>query len=243
MAPTWLNSIAWLSLALGFLSAGMILYDIFGRGLRQPMRVMEAVWPITALYLGPLGWLAYARVGRPTLIPGAQAHEEVTAPREGYAISATHCGAGCTVGDVIGEWSGFASGVTLAGVALWPAYLADFAFAYVFGILFQYLAIKPMSGLSARRALEHAAKADTLSVITFEVGLFGWMALAFLVMFPHLRPNQAAYWLMMQIGMALGLVTTYPVQVWLVQRGIKHAMGRPVLAARSDSQPTRSIVG
>lgn len=45
MAPLWLTAIAWISLALGFLSAGTIVYDIFGRGRRQPMRVMEAVWP------------------------------------------------------------------------------------------------------------------------------------------------------------------------------------------------------
>lgn len=30
-------------------------YDVYIRGLRQPMRVMEAVWPLTALYLGVLG--------------------------------------------------------------------------------------------------------------------------------------------------------------------------------------------
>lgn len=53
--PTWLTLVAWLSLTAGFLSTAAILYDIYGRGLRQPMRVMEAVWPITALYLGPLG--------------------------------------------------------------------------------------------------------------------------------------------------------------------------------------------
>jgi Domain of unknown function (DUF4396) len=33
---------------------------------------------------------------------------------KGSAISATHCGAGCTLGDVIGEWAIFAGGVTIA---------------------------------------------------------------------------------------------------------------------------------
>jgi hypothetical protein len=239
MTPTWLTTIAWLSLALGFLSAGVILYDIFGRRLRQHHRVMEAVWPITALYLGLLGWLAYSLLGRPKLVPGAHAHEEKTTLRRESAISATHCGAGCTLGDVIGEWAVFASGVTIAGMALWPEYIIDFALAYVFGILFQYWAIKPMSQLSRREALAHAIQADTLTVISFELGLFGWMALFQLVLFPHLRPDHAAYWLMMQIGMALGLLTTYPVQIWLIRHGIKHAMGRSVLPARSESQPMR----
>jgi hypothetical protein len=34
-------------------------------------------------------------------------------------VSATHCGAGCTLGDVISEWSIFLVGVTLAGSALY----------------------------------------------------------------------------------------------------------------------------
>jgi hypothetical protein len=36
---------------------------------------------------------------------------------------------------------------------------------------------------------------------------------------------------MMHIGMALGLATTYPVNIWPVRRGVKHAMGRPALPA------------
>jgi hypothetical protein len=97
--PTWLTIIAWISVAAGFWSAAAVLYDIYGRGLRQPMRVMEAVWPITALYLGPLGWFAYAGLGRPHL-----KRDDDEPEWEGYAISGSHCGAGCALGDVIGEW-------------------------------------------------------------------------------------------------------------------------------------------
>ncbi len=233
MPPTWLTILAWITLAAGFLSAAVILYDIYGRRLRQPMRVMEAVWPITALYLGPLGWLAYARLGRPKVTRGAEAGEEETPAWQGVFVSATHCGAGCTLGDIIGEWVVFAGTLTIAGAALWPEYLLDFATAYLLGILFQYFAIKPMSDLGPRAVLARAIRADTLSLVAFEVGLFGWMALVFFVLFthPHLKPDHAAYWLMMQIGMALGLASTYPVNVWLVRRGVKHAMGRPTLPA------------
>lgn len=206
---------------------GAVVYDVYGNGLRQPMRVMEAVWPITALSLGPLGWLAYARLGRPTR----------TATREpdweGYAISGTHCGAGCALGDLVGEWVAFAGSLTIGGVTLWPAYALDFALGYAFGILFQYWAIRPMGHPSRRAALLDAIRADTLSIVAFEAGMFGWMALVYGVLFthPHLDAGHAAYWLMMQIALAVGLVATYPAQVWLVRRGIKHAMARAVRAA------------
>jgi Domain of unknown function (DUF4396) len=51
------------------------------------------------------------------------------------------------------------------------------------------------------------------------------MALMQLVFFPgpHLAPDHAAYWLLMQIGMILGFLTAYPVNVWVIRSGIKGA--------------------
>ena len=37
-------------------------------------------------------------------------------------------------------------------------------------------------------------------------------------------PSSAAYWLLMQIGMIIGYFTSWPANVWLVNRGIKVAM-------------------
>lgn len=79
-----------------------------------------------------------------------------------------------------------------------------------------------MRGLGLRAGLIAALKADTLSLTAFEIGLFGWMAVMQLVLFtePHLTPNHAPYWLLMILGFA----TAYPVNVWLIRRGIKEAM-------------------
>jgi hypothetical protein len=189
---------------------------------------MDVVWPLTALSSGPLGWLAYRRWGR--LNSPRYRHE--TAVRGHYpfsvsvGISDTHCGAGCALGDVISEWVLFAVGATIAGVALWPEYIADFALAFVFGIAFQYFAIAPMRHLGFRDGVIAALKSDTLSVITFEIGLFGWMALMFFVFFghPHLQPDHAAYWFLMQIGMILGFLTSYPANSWLIRHEIKEGM-------------------
>jgi hypothetical protein len=57
--------------------------------------------------------------------------------------------------------------------------------------------------------------------------LFGWMAIMAFVLFPaphHLMPSSAAYWLLMQIGMIVGYFTSWPANVWLVNRGIKVPM-------------------
>jgi hypothetical protein len=131
------------------------------------------------------------------------------------------------LGDVIAEWTIYALAVTVAGHALFAEYVGDYVLALAFGIVFQYFAIAPMRGLGLRDGLKAAAKADFISLTFFEIGLFGWMALMGFVFFPspnHLMPNSAAYWFLMQIGMAVGFLTAWPANVWLLSRGIKEAM-------------------
>lgn len=228
MPPRWLTVLAWVSLAGAFLTAAAILHDIYVRGHRQRMVVMEAVWPITALYFGPLAWWGYRRWGRlnSPVFQRRRGVEPGYGERVSVAIGVSHCGAGCTLGDIIGAWIVFVAGWKIADLALPAEYIADFTLAFALGIAFQYLSIAPMRGLGVREGLTAALKADTLSLTAFEIGLFGWMAVIQLVLFtaPHLTPDHPAYWLLMQVGMILGFVTAYPVNVRLIRRGVKEAM-------------------
>ena len=87
----------------------------------------------------------------------------------------SHCGAGCVLGDLVGEMIIYGTGARIAGEMLWPTLLLDYAFALLFGIAFQYFSIAPMSGNYGPKTLWRAAKADILSLTSFEVGAFGWM--------------------------------------------------------------------
>ena len=49
MIPGWLTAVSWAYVALALLCAAAILYDVYGRGYRQPNGLMNVVWPITAL--------------------------------------------------------------------------------------------------------------------------------------------------------------------------------------------------
>jgi hypothetical protein len=226
--PLWLIVAAWCALGLAFASAATILLDIYGLGYRQPMTVMEIVWPVTALYFGPAALGAYRAWGRPRSSRWhAQHGDPPKAPRHvSVALGVSHCGAGCTIGDIIAEFALFALGISVAGMTLAAEYIGDYALAVLLGIGFQYFAIAPMRGLGVRDGLVQAAKADVLSLSAFEIGLFGWMALTYFVFFPgpHLHPDNPVYWLLMQIGMIAGFATAWPVNVWLIRRGIKEAM-------------------
>jgi Domain of unknown function (DUF4396) len=215
MVPDWLNVLSVVSLSIAAVCSAVVLVDVVRHP--QAMAIMNWVWPITALYGGPPAVWMYVRLGRP-------------ASREkpfysSVAVSATHCGAGCVLGDVIAEFAIFFTAFTILGSTLAAEFVGDYILAYAFGIAFQFFAIVPMRHLSLLPGLQAAVKADTLSLTAFEVGLFGWMALSYFVLFhPPLMPNQPAFWFMMQIGMVIGYVTSYPANWFLIRTRIKEAM-------------------
>ena len=235
-----LTFIAWISLGIAFFCALVIAID----EIRYPQRmwIMNLVWPITALYLSVFALWGYFRIGRRMTksvmqsMPTEQMQQrKKTQEWQGShnptwpqtAVSDSHCGAGCVIGDVIAEFSLFALGWTLFGKSLYGEYVGDLLLAWLFGIAFQYFAIAPMRNLSLGQGLIAAVKSDTLAILTFEIGLFSWMALTFFVLFPHphLQPTGSVYWFIMQIGMALGFLTSYPMNRWLINAGWKEAMG------------------
>ena len=234
MAPHWFELVAWAALGLGFASALVIAADFVLLGNRQHMAIMNFVWPLTALYAGPLALWAYFAHGRrmshkQMRMLGAERMTE-SESRDSWwqvSLSDTHCGAGCALGDIGGEWLVWATAWTIGSTAeLGPEYILDLPLAWIFGILFQYFAIAPLRGQVGELApLRDAIKSDTLSVLSFEVGLFGWMALAHYVIWqPSLPTDSSSWWFMMQIGMMVGFLTSWPVNRWLLTKGVKEPM-------------------
>lgn len=137
-------------------------------------------------------------------------------------VGVFHCGAGCVLGDIVGEWIAWGAGVTLNGRMIWASLLIDYAFALLFGIFFQYFSIAPMSGKWGPVTVWRAAKADILSLTSFQVGLFAWMIASQVGIFNYnLDTNTWLYWWMMQVGMILGTATAYPVNYFLLKWNIK----------------------
>lgn len=246
--PEWLHIVAWAYLSLSFVSTLIITFDELRRP--QNMMIMNFVWPITALYGGPFAVWGYLKSG-PKLTKAhmqqmqmeiqAELSRETTKSgvrlmlkdsgengptREQVAVGVSHCGAGCTLGDIVGEWWIFSAGLVLVGGELGTRLLLDFLLAWAFGVVFQYFTIAPMRGLSFGKGVLEAIRADTLSIVAFQIGMSIWAALTYFVFFtsPHLKPNEAVFWFMMQIGMIIGYLTSYPANVFLLKRGWKEKM-------------------
>jgi hypothetical protein len=125
------------------------------------------------------------------------------------AVGVSHCGAGCVLGDIVGEWIIYGTNAMISGRNIWPELLVDYAFALLFGIIFQYFSIAPMSGDYGYRSVIRAIKADVLSLTCFEIGLFGWMLIYQIAIWDYkLMTNTYLYWWQMQVS-GLEFLTTF----------------------------------
>ncbi|KAI6824491.1 hypothetical protein KC343_g184 [Hortaea werneckii] len=139
-------------------------------------------------------------------------------------VGVCHCGAGCVLGDIVGEWLVYGTNAAFGSPPrlLWAEMLVDFGFAFLFGIVFQYFSIAPMAGEYGPKIVYRALKADALSLLFFEIGLFSWMAIFQIAIFSwELEMPTVTYWWMMQIGMFLGHWTGVPINWWLIKSRVK----------------------
>ncbi len=244
MVPDWLHALSIVSLVLGFVSAGVIIVDEYRH--RQHMWVMNVVWPVTALFglaITLWGYFTYGRLASREAAEAARekGEEPPNKTRTPFPAmvgkGAAHCGSGCTLGDICAEWLAFAfPAIAVAlgyqsvfGEKMFAVWVLDYIFAYAFGIVFQYFTIAPMRGLGVWQGIWQAIKADTLSLTAWQIGMYGFMAVAALWLFRQvigvrLEVNTVEFWFMMQIAMLCGFATAYPVNWWLLRIGVKEKM-------------------
>lgn len=225
--PLWLEILGWLALVCAFISAVYILIDIYLVGHRQKMWIMEIVYPVTALYFGPFALWFYLKYGRKkSKGKRDDSHQNKRKIKWSQTSEGVfHCGAGCTLGDIMAGWLIFATGFTIASKALYADFLLDFIFAWLLGVAFQYYTIVPMRNLGKLQGVWESIKADTLSIIAFQIGLFFGMYVYQELVFSHpLSKTTASYWFLMQLSMIIGFFTAYPINKFLLKKGIKAAM-------------------
>lgn len=202
-----------------------------------PMAVMKWVWPLTFLWGGLFALLMYLWFGRapgngaPGHAPHAhrEKHERGQRPMwQSAALGATHCGAGCSLADMLVEGAMFALGLrfVVLGDAVFGNWIVDYVAALAIGIVFQYAALAPMSDAPRRTVAWKSFKSDFLSLSFWQIGMYGWMAIVIFVLFGHpaMRPDHWLFWWMMQFAMLLGFFVACPVNWLLIRAGVKEVM-------------------
>ncbi|MGL4227873.1 MAG: DUF4396 domain-containing protein [Tannerellaceae bacterium] len=262
----------------------IIVFLHIKNGHPQEMKIMEAVWPLTALWSGVIGLVAYFKLGNKPMdmsgmdmkgmdmpemkmdhsmsmsmshdmkgmdmsahhdemkmgdmkmdmskdmkgmkMPGMDMKSMPAKPFwEKVALSTLHCGAGCTLADLIGEWLVFFFPAIILGTGITGQWVLDYILALAIGIFFQYVAIQPMLHLSVGKGIMRALKIDFFSLSSWQVGMYGWMAIALFGIYHGDLPKTSwEFWFMMQLAMCAGFITAYPVNWILVKTGIKAGM-------------------
>jgi hypothetical protein len=172
---------------------------------------------IVTLYSGPIGLILWLLACREPL-PGL--HERYVAARWRQVVGSTmHCVAGDGIGILAAAV--VASRLHLPGTV---EAVFEYAAGFLFGwMIFQALFMRDMMGGSYPKALAATFYAELVS-------MNGVMAGMMIVTMPWRAalgdpgPATGAFWFIMSIGLTAGFLVAYPINWWLVARGLKHGM-------------------
>ncbi|MEU8114975.1 DUF4396 domain-containing protein [Micromonospora sp. NPDC048947] len=224
MQPTWLVALSWASLAVGVVSFAVVLADTYLRGNRQPVRVMEIVWLVTVLYIGPAAVRLYWNWGRPEAFSRRRQEGQPHRPRRGIVVThVSRCGAHCALGFVIAEVALYAVRFDAGKDPLWVAYAGDYLMAVTIAVLFRYFAGPGRRLAKIWHALSSVGRIELLTITAFEVTLFVWLTLAHRVVLPEpsMRADSPTFWFAGQIGLIAGFLAAWPTASWQLGRGLR----------------------
>ena len=173
---------------------------------------------LLTVYTGPIGAFLYV-LGCREPLPGL--HERYVASRWRQVLgSAMHCVAGDGVGILFG--AAVASYWTLShpvGIVL--EYCLGFGFGWT---IFQALFMREMAGGSYRRSLASTFLPEFLSMNLVMAGMMPIASLGRFLVGGRLSPLAPQFWFVMSMALLAGFVVAYPMNWWLVAKGLKHGM-------------------
>ncbi|MCI0598254.1 MAG: DUF4396 domain-containing protein [Beijerinckiaceae bacterium] len=201
------------------LTAASIAFMVYDLATNTPaMGVMKAAWILITLYLGPIGLFIYLLSCRQPM-PGT--HDAFTAAHWKQSIgSLAHCLAGDATGIILGAILtyrfGFPNGMDL---------ILEYAAAFLFGwMIFQALFMRSMMSGSYSLALPKTFFAEFVSMNMVIVGMIPSMVILMYALPQSRSPLHPLFWGVMSLAALAGGFTAYPVNSWMVRRGIKHGM-------------------
>ena len=215
LQPIDIFAYAWLIIAV--LSAAYVAWDQF-HGNPEPA-VMKWGFVLITLYMGPIGLLLYVMADKE---PAPGEHEAFVRPlwKQGVG-SAVHCVAGDATGIILA-----AVIVSLIGLPMWSDIIIEYLAGFLFGLLvFQALFMRKMMGGSYLQNVRKSFMPEFISMNAMMSGMAPVMVL--LMMGRDMRamwPGEPLFWFVMSMGVTAGYAVTYPVNVWLVSRGMKHGL-------------------
>ena len=103
----------------------------------------------------------------------------------------------------------------------------EYVFGFGFGLLvFQALFMKDMMGGSYVAAIRKSVLPEWLSMNFMMAGMFPTMVIFMMGRdMRAMEPTEPLFWGTMSAAVLVGFVVAFPVNLWLVAKGLKHGMG------------------
>ncbi len=213
-----------------------VIYVAWDAFLHTPeLRVMRWGWVLVTLYTGPVGAAVYVLACQE---PGPGAHEKFVAPlwKQGVG-SAIHCLAGDATGVIVAAVATASLRFSMGADAV-----VEYGFGFAFGLLvFQALFMKDMLGGSYVAAVRRSLLPEWLSMNAVMAGMIPTMLILMSANGSAMDPTSPRFWGVMSLATLVGVVTAYPVNVWLVAVGLKHGMGTERALGRGGVPRTSSM--
>ncbi|MDA8194974.1 MAG: DUF4396 domain-containing protein [Thermaerobacter sp.] len=189
--------------------------------------VLKWGFVIMTVFSGPVGAFLYI-LGCREPLPGT--HEAFVQVAWRQVLGSTlHCVAGDGVGIVVAA--------AMAAWGQWPlgwSLVAEYGAGFLFGwTIFQALFMRHMAGGSYRASLRNTVWPEFLSMNGVMAGMAAVMIHGMRLVPGSGHPTAAAFWFVMGLALTAGLGVAYPINAWLVHRGLKHGM----MTVRPHGQP------
>lgn len=183
--------------------------------------VMKLAWFLVLMYTGPVGLFLYLTSCRQPL-PGA--HQKYIQAHWKQALgSMIHCVAGDATGIIASAAIVYHFGLP-NGMDLIVEYLSAFVVGWM---LFQAVFMLDMYGGNYLLALRKTFFAEFVSMNMVMVGMIPTMILLMHALPGAENPTHPLFWGVMSLATLAGMVTAYPINSWMVRRGVKHGMMSP----------------
>lgn len=163
---------------------------------------MAAIWPLSALYLGPLAIVLQRR--------DARRRATATGTEAGLALG-LQGGVASGLAHIVGVPIVVLTGLTIAGLDMWAMVAIITVLATIILVLFELAVVaSPVGQKATARRLRTAATIALVTVVAFDVGMLGWMLVL------HYSENMpmatdVRFTFLMQIGLVLGTLTAAPI--------------------------------
>jgi hypothetical protein len=210
-----LDGVILLWFILTAMSLAFVVYDI-----RSTPESVVLKWGFILLvaYTGPIGLFLYVLGCREPL---SGLHERYVAVLWRQVLGSTmHCVSGDGVGILAGAVIG-----SLLALSATSDIMLEYALGFGFGwTIFQSLFMKDSVGGSYTKALWTTFIPELVSMNALMAGMVPLMRILMANIDGGSDPLSPRFWFIMSMALLLGFIIAYPMNWWLVARGLKHGM-------------------